>query len=100
MELEKYFQLAACTGIIARNPNDGTVYQARNFDNEMFINRIQYEGIFTRNGEEVFRAVQVVGFAGVFTGYKQGHFAIELNTRYPDSIGGNVEMLDNLLLRK
>lgn len=66
----------------------------------MFINRIQYEAIFTRNGQEVFRAVNVVGFAGVFTGFKQGHFGIELNTRYPETIEGNAEMLDNLLLRK
>lgn len=76
------------------------VYQARNFDFANLIDRIQYEGIFTRNGEEVFRGIQVVGYAGTFTGYKQGKFAVALNTRFPDAIGGNIEMLNNLLLRK
>ena len=29
-----------CTGIVAKNPEDGMVYHARNFDNDNFINPI------------------------------------------------------------
>jgi len=89
-----------CTGIIARNPVDGIVYHGRDFDNQNFIDPLQYEAIFTREGKELFRAANVVGFSGVFTGYAEGRFGIALNTRFPDSIFGNTVMLDNLLLRK
>ena len=57
-------------------------------------------GIFTRNGTEVFRGMQVAAFSGIFTGYKKGQFSIEINTRFPDGWGGNLAMMDNLLIKK
>lgn len=40
------------------------------------------------------------GFAGIITGYKKGVLAVEVNTRYPQAIGGNANTMENLILRK
>lgn len=88
-----------CTGIIGMG-EDGTVWHARNFDNHRFLNPIQYIGNFTRGGKTVFYGGNVAGFAGVFTAFKPGSFALELNTRFPDHVGGNLDMLDNYLFKK
>lgn len=87
-----------CMGIIA-NCND-TVYHARNFDSLEFINKLMYNAIFTKGGKEIFRSAQVFGFSGVFTGFKKGYFAVEVNTRYSSHIGDNIILLDNLLVKK
>jgi len=42
----------------------------------------------------------MAGFAGAFTGFKKGVFALEFNTRFPDHIMGNEQMLDNLLIKR
>jgi len=43
--------------------------------------------------------INCAGFAGIFTAFKPGKFAIEMNTRFPDHIKGNIEMLDNYLIK-
>lgn len=86
-------------GILA-NCEDGQVYHARNFDFLPFLDSIQIEARMTRNGTEVARSAQVMGYAPVFTGFKNGAFAIEINTRFPEGLGGNEKMLDNLLEKR
>lgn len=90
-----------CTGIIALNKADGTVNHARNLDFSPleYMNQLVYTGIFTTGGKEVFRSQMVAGYQSMITGMKMGPsgFAIERNTRYTDHVGGNAEMLSNLL---
>ena len=90
-----------CTGIIATNTADGTVNHARNLDFSPvdIMTNLVYTAIFTRNGTEVFRSQMVAGYQSVVTGMRMGAdgWAIERNTRYPDHVDGNEEMLKNLL---
>ncbi len=49
------WSVPGCTGIIATNKQDGTVYHARNQDlDPVFILRdLVYEGVFQKGGQEV-----------------------------------------------
>jgi hypothetical protein len=89
-----------CTGIIARNAKDNTVYHARNLDFSPvpFMTNLVYNGVFKKNGKEVFRSQMIAGYTMVITALKLGKdgYAIERNTRYTDHWGGNKEMIDNL----
>lgn len=89
-----------CTGIIAMCA-DGTVYHARDLDFSpvKIMTNLVYTGIFTKNGQEVFRSQMVAGYQSAITGMRQGPngYTIERNTRYPDHEGGNEEMFKNLL---
>lgn len=93
-----------CTGIIAMDKNDGTVYHARNLDfsPKDIMQDLAYTGIFKKNGKEVFRSQMIAGYSCIVTGMKMGKngFTIERNTRYTDHVGGNEEMFDNLLKKK
>lgn len=89
-----------CTGIIARDTKDNTVYHARNLDFSPvpFMTNLVYNGVFKKNGKEVFRSQMIAGYTMVITALKLGKdgYAIERNTRYTDHWGGNKEMIDNL----
>lgn len=90
-----------CTGIIAKNSADGTVYHARNLDFSPVdvMTNLVYNGIFTKNGKEVFRSQMIAGYVQIITGANmigENGYAIERNTRYTDHWGGNSEMLKNL----
>jgi len=89
-----------CTGIIATDKTDGTVYHARNLDFSPVpvMTNLVYTGIFTKGGKEVFRSQMVAGYTMLITGMRMGPdgFAIERNTRYPDHKDGNKEMAKNL----
>mmetsp|Transcript_35644 Transcript_35644/g.109302 ORF Transcript_35644/g.109302 Transcript_35644/m.109302 type:complete len:424 (-) Transcript_35644:84-1355(-) len=90
-----------CTGIIATNQADGSVYHARNLDfffTELMAELV-YTGVFTRGGKELYRAQMIAGYAGMITGMRRGPdgYALERNTRYADHWGGNKEMLAHLL---
>lgn len=96
-----WFQRPMCTGIIGRAV-DGTVYHARNFDNDGILDPITYNANFTLGGKTVFISSQITGFSGAFTAYKPGQegFALQLNDRFPDHIGGNEQMVENYLIKK
>mmetsp|Transcript_14341 Transcript_14341/g.28928 ORF Transcript_14341/g.28928 Transcript_14341/m.28928 type:complete len:392 (-) Transcript_14341:304-1479(-) len=89
-----------CTGIIANNTADGTVYHARNLDFSPVpvMTNLVYNGIFKKNGTELFRSQMIAGYTMVITGARFGPngYAIERNTRYTDHKGGNKEMLHNI----
>jgi hypothetical protein len=89
-----------CTGIIAKNQQDGTVWHARNLDFAPvpFMTHLVFNGIFKKNGKEVFRSQMIAGYTQIITGYRPGGngWAVERNTRYTDHWGGNSEMLGNL----
>ncbi len=87
-----------CTGILA-NVN-GSIYHARNFDQQTYLNKLQYEAQYTKNGTKLFQASNIFGFAGIFTGFKPGKFSIEMNTRFADAIGYNYDMLIHNLLKE
>jgi len=59
-------------------------------------------GIFTKGGEEIFRAQTIAGYAAILTGMRKGSngYTIEINTRFPDHWGGNKEMIANVLSNK
>ena len=84
-----------CTGIIARAADD-TVYHARNLDFSPvdIMGNLVYNGVFTRNGKEVFRSQMVAGYTMAITGARFGDdgYAIERNTRYADHKGGFEEV--------
>ena len=83
------------------NSEDGTVAHARNqdFSPIPLFRPLVYEGVFKRNGSELFRSEMLAGYVGILTGYRPGSdgYVIERNTRYTDHKGGNREMLQNLL---
>jgi len=63
-----------------------------------------YEGIFQKDGQEVFRSQMIAGYTMVITGARfqvgssnEEGYAIERNTRYADHVGGFKEMLGYLL---
>lgn len=89
-----------CTGIIARNSKDNTVYHARNLDFSPVpvMTNLVYNGVFTKGRKEIFRSQMIAGYTMVITAFKAGKdgYAIERNTRYTDHWGGNKEMIDNL----
>lgn len=93
-----------CTGIIANNTADGTIYHARNLDFSPvpIMTNLVYTAIFTKGGQELFRSQMVGGYQSIVTAMKKGPngFTIERNTRYPDHPKGNEIMLENLLKEK
>lgn len=93
-----------CTGIIAHDDDDGTVYHARNLDFSFanFLQPMTYTGIFTKGGNEVFRAQTIAGYASILTGMRKGPngFTVEINTRFTDHFGGNKEMFHNVFSEK
>jgi len=93
-----------CTGIIATDKTDGTVYHARNLDFS-FANYLQpmtYTGIFTKGGKEIFRAQTIAAYSSILTGMRKGSngYTIEINTRFLDHWGGNKQMFQNLFTEK
>merc|ERR1719428_1318197 len=93
-----------CTGIIATDKQDGTVYHGRNLDFSFakYLQAMAYTGIFTKNGTEVFRAQTIAGYASILTGMRKGPngYTIEINTRFPDHVGGNGDMFRNVFKEK
>eukprot|EP00931_Biecheleriopsis_adriatica_P091848 TRINITY_DN6571_c0_g1_i1.p1 TRINITY_DN6571_c0_g1~~TRINITY_DN6571_c0_g1_i1.p1 ORF type:complete len:343 (+),score=58.58 TRINITY_DN6571_c0_g1_i1:268-1296(+) len=93
-----------CTGIVAMDSRDGTVYHGRNLDFS-FAKHLQplvYVAVFMKNGSELFRAQTIAGYPQVLTGMRPGKdgYTMETNTRYLDHRGGNKEMLKNLFSEK
>jgi len=91
-----------CTGIIAMNSADNTVNHARNLDfAPAILGDLVFNGIFTKNGKDIFRSQMIAGYAQVITGANMvgdDGWAIERNTRYTSSgEKGNNEMIHNLL---
>jgi len=93
-----------CTGIIATDDDDGTVYHARNLDFSFasYLQRLTYTGIFTKNGTEVFRAQTIAAYSSILTGMRKGPngFTIEVNTRFNGHLGRNKKMFKNLFRTK
>jgi hypothetical protein len=89
-----------CTGIIARNANDGTVYHARNLDFMPYqiMHDLVYDAKFVKGGKILFESQMIAGYTMPITAIKRGlhGYAIERNTRYTDHWGGNKEMFNNL----
>jgi len=93
-----------CTGIIAWDRNANTVHHARNLDFSFaeYLQAMAYTGIFKKGGKEVFRAQTIAGYTAILTGMRKGPngYTIEINTRFPDHVGGNAEMFKNLFTNK
>merc|ERR1719469_222857 len=93
-----------CTGIIALNKEDGTVYHARNLDFSFakWLQPLVFTGIFKKNGHELFRIQTIAGYPQAITGMRKGPngYALEQNTRFADHFGANSEMLRNLFRAK
>merc|ERR1719420_1648513 len=78
------------TGIIARDEKDGSVWHARNFGIALpqFLQKLSYNGRFTKNGKEVFTGNMVFPSPQVFTGVRRGKngYSFQLNQRYTKSL--------------
>lgn len=62
------------------------------------MSKLVYNGVFIKNGKELFRSQMIAGYTMVITAIKMGGngYAIERNTRYSDHFGGNKEMFNGL----
>jgi len=93
-----------CTGIIATDKEDGSVYHGRNLDFSFskYLQAMTYTGIFTKGGAEVFRAQTIAGYTSILTGMRTGTngFTIEVNTRFAGHFGDNGKMFRNLFKHK
>lgn len=93
-----------CTGIIATSDDDGTVYHARNLDFSFaeYLQPMTYTGIFTKGGQEVFRAQTIAAYSALLTGMRKGPngYTVEINTRFGDHIGANVDLVENIFTKK
>ena len=87
---------ALCTSIVAEAP-DGEIYHARNMDFGLLLGwdfgndtwllteklrPLIFTGVFTKNNQTVFKAVNFAGYVGVLTGVKRGAFSLTVNERY------------------
>merc|ERR1712070_1119555 len=84
--------------------DDGTVYHARNLDFSFaeYLQPLTYTGVFTKGGQEVFRAQTIAAYSAVLTGMRKGPngYTIEINTRFGDHIGANVDLVENIFTKK
>ena len=93
---------AFCTSIVAEAPN-GEIYHARNMDfgllmgwdtgNDTWLlteklRPLIFTGVFTKNNQTVFQAVNFAGYVGVITGMKPQAFSLTVNERYSLSGSG------------
>jgi N-acylethanolamine-hydrolysing acid amidase len=91
-----------CTGIIARDSSDGSVWHARNLDffPSSVMEHLVYDAVFTKGGKELFRAQSIAGYTMLITGARdlggKDGYVVERNTRYTNHWGGNKEMFRNL----
>jgi len=93
-----------CTGVIARSADDGTVTHARNLDFMFakYLSNMTYNGVFYKNGKELFTAQMIAGYALPTTGIRRGKngYTIELNTRYPPKESNIKNLVHNLLTER
>jgi len=93
-----------CTGIIARSADDGTVNHARNLDFMLakWLSNMTYNGVFYKNGVELFTAQMIAGYSAVITGLRRGRngYSIEINTRYPSKSTNIQNLMDSLFKQK
>lgn len=87
---------AFCTSVIGYDIN-GTIIHSRNLDFPFAekMRRITYEGVYLKDGKELFRAVMFAGINGVMTGHRAG-FSISLNERRPSASSGPGGFLLNI----
>eukprot|EP00932_Pfiesteria_piscicida_P004953 SRR837773.14863.p1 GENE.SRR837773.14863~~SRR837773.14863.p1 ORF type:complete len:291 (-),score=94.11 SRR837773.14863:43-915(-) len=90
----------ACTGIVAVDKSDGTVYHARNqdFSPAKYLQNLLYSAVFTKGGKELFVAEMFAGYFMPVTALKRGPdgYSYEANTRYMDRRAGIVDFWKNL----
>jgi hypothetical protein len=76
-----------CTGIIARSADDGKVTHARNLDFSFakWLGNMTYNGVFYKDGKELYTAQMIAGYSNPLTGMRRGKngYTFEINTRYP-----------------
>eukprot|EP00746_Dinoflagellata_sp_MGD_P017058 gnl/MRDRNA2_/MRDRNA2_138895_c0_seq1.p1 gnl/MRDRNA2_/MRDRNA2_138895_c0~~gnl/MRDRNA2_/MRDRNA2_138895_c0_seq1.p1 ORF type:complete len:505 (-),score=84.48 gnl/MRDRNA2_/MRDRNA2_138895_c0_seq1:38-1444(-) len=92
-----------CTGVVARSADDGTVTHARNLDFSFakWLGNMTYNGVFYKQGQELFTAQMIAGYSSPLTGMRRGNngYTIEINTRYPPK-EWNVDNLMSFLFKE
>lgn len=88
-EILESFPMVGCTGIIAKDGNDGTVFHARNLDVQSasfqpWMQNLTYNAVFTRGGNKLYTASLIATSPLPATAMRQGSngFAIEVNDRF------------------
>merc|ERR1740130_945076 len=93
-----------CTGIIARDKTDGTVYHARNLDFSFaeYLSNMTYNGVFTSGRHELFTAQMIAAYTAPLTGIRRGKngWTFEVNTRFLDHKEGNEELIELVFKEK
>lgn len=96
----KMFPSFGCTGIIARDENDGTVWHARNLDLgfQHWIQNLTYNAIFKKGGKEIFTGQMIFPLQQIGTGMRRGPngYSYEFNARYGDTAMDSKTLMTNL----
>ena len=94
--------LFGCTGILARYNN--SVLHARNMDFMFakYLSKLVYNAVFTKKGAVLYESQMIALYGAPITGMRRGSnaFGFEINSRFADHIGGNVELFKNLFYLK
>jgi hypothetical protein len=100
----KMFPAFGCTGIIARDDNDGTIWHARNLDIgfQHWIQNLTYNAVFKKGGKEIFTGQMIFPLQQVGTGMRRGPngYAYEFNARYGDTAMDSKSLMLNLYKEK
>lgn len=103
-EFLKQFPQFGCTGIIARDEKDGTIWHARNLDLGFshWLQNMTYNARFMKKGKLLFTAQMMFPFQQVSTGMRPGPngYTYELNARYGDTAMDSKELMTNLFMNK
>jgi hypothetical protein len=94
-----------CTGIIARDENDGTVWHARNLDFSFshWVQNLTYNARFMKKGKEVFIGQMTFPYQMISTGMRRGDngYTFAYHSRYFENQWDPVrDMIDHLYKNK
>lgn len=102
-DFQKLFPKFGCTGIIARDSEDGSVWHARNLDFGLpeYLQKHVYNAVYKKGGKEVFTGQMVFPYQSVLTGIRRGPngYAYSYNSRYGDTDDDTKYLMYNLFER-
>jgi hypothetical protein len=103
-KLLKKMPSVGCTGILAKDSKDGSVWHARNLDVGFahWLQPMTYNAIFKKGGAELYTANVVFPSQQILTGIRRGPngYAYEYNTRFNDNMMDTQALMANLFFQK
>jgi N-acylethanolamine-hydrolysing acid amidase len=101
-EFAEMFQVPSygCTGIIAKDEGDGSIWHARNLGYALshWLQKMTYNAKFTKGGKEVYTAQMVFPALQPYTALRKGSngYSYELNSRFLDKVKDAQNVVTNL----